>query len=63
LQEFRTLRSYERSPKTGYDYKAFKVEGADFVGYVIALVVVCHEDHAEYFEPSFFSVSRAPGTL
>src|ERR1051326_8377775 len=35
--------------------KVYKVEGTDFVGYVAALMVACHEDEGEYHAPSFFS--------
>jgi hypothetical protein len=43
------------SPSFGKDVKIFRVKGMDFLGYVAALVVACHEDEGEYYDPSFFS--------
>ena len=34
--------------------KIFIVEGNEFVGYVAALGLWCHEDDGEYYEPSYF---------
>lgn len=63
LDELRTLPSHRGGwAESGSDLKFFKIGGADFVGYVVALVVFCHEDDGEYCEPSFFDVSRIPGT-
>jgi hypothetical protein len=31
------------------------VKGVDFLGYVAALMALCHEDEGEYDAPSFFS--------
>ncbi len=35
--------------------KVFMVEGANFVGYVAALIALAQEDEGEYDEPSFFA--------
>ena|SRR6266478_5003521 len=35
--------------------KLFIVRGSDFLGYVVAAIVVCHEDEGEYHEPSYFA--------
>lgn len=35
--------------------KAFRIQGADFVGYVLAIVVAYHEDEGEYDDPSHFA--------
>ena len=35
--------------------KVYRVEGADFLGYVAASMVACHEDEGEYYDPSFFA--------
>jgi hypothetical protein len=59
--EVPTLHDFRRSPQTGYDYKIFVIKGVDFVGYVVALLALCHEDNGEYYEPSFFSLSKVPG--
>jgi hypothetical protein len=37
------------------DVKVFKIQGSDFVGYVAALIALCHEDEGEYDDPSFFA--------
>lgn len=48
------------SPHLGLDVataqsrKIFVVRGSDFVGYVIAGVVVWHEDEGDYSDPSYF---------
>ena len=34
--------------------KVFTVQGRDFVGYVVALVVFSHQDEGEYYDPSVF---------
>jgi hypothetical protein len=52
IQRLCTLR---QSPSLGKDVKVFTVQGADFVGYVAALIVLCHEDEGEYHDPSFFA--------
>jgi hypothetical protein len=54
-EEIRTLCSLRQSPSFGKSTKVFKVQGSDFLGYVAALIVVCHEDGGEYDDPSFFS--------
>ena len=54
-EEFRTLCSLRPSPCFGKSTKVLKVQGSDFLGYVAASVVVCHEDEGEYDDPSFFS--------
>jgi hypothetical protein len=51
--DIRKLSPLRQSP-FGEDVKLFTVEGADFVGYVAALVALSHEDNGEYNEPSFF---------
>jgi hypothetical protein len=48
------LCSLRPSLSLGKDRKVFKVQGLDFVGYVAALIAVCHEDEGEYDAPSFF---------
>ena len=35
--------------------KIFKIQGNDFVGYVVALIALSHEDEGEYDAPSFFA--------
>jgi hypothetical protein len=35
--------------------KIYAVKGTDFLGYVAALTIGCHEDEGEYDTPSFFS--------
>jgi len=52
IQRLCTLR---KSPSFGKDVKVFTVQGADFVGYIAALVALCHEDEGEYHDPSFFA--------
>jgi len=53
--DVRKLCSLRASPSFGKDVKVFKVQGADFLGYVAALIVVSHEDEGEYSDPSFFA--------
>ena len=53
-EEVRMLCSLRLPPSLDKDLKAFKVQGTDFLGYVTALIVVCHEDEGEYDDPSFF---------
>lgn len=50
----KNLCSLRQSFVPGTDRTVFKVEGADFVGYVTALIAVYHEDEGEYHDPSFF---------
>jgi hypothetical protein len=52
--DVRQLCSLRKSPSFDKDVKVFKVQGTDFVGYVAALIVFCHEDEGEYHDPSFF---------
>jgi hypothetical protein len=53
--EVRQLCILRESPRFGKDVKVFTVKGSDFLGYVAALIAVCHEDEGEYDDPSFFS--------
>ena len=53
--DIRKLCTLRQSPSFGKDVKVFTVQGPDFVGYVAALIVLCHEDEGEYHEPSFFA--------
>lgn len=55
--DVRTLCSLWQSPSFK-DIKVFRVKGKDFLGYVAALTVACHEDDGEYNTPSFFSKSN-----
>lgn len=43
-----------RPPRFDHGDRVFRIEGPDFVGYVVALLALCHEDDGEYFDPSFF---------
>jgi hypothetical protein len=49
-----------RQGSLGKDMKVFLVEGADFVGYVAALIALVHEDDGEYYDPSFFTTKLPP---
>jgi len=42
-------------PSMGSDLKYLQIQGVGFLGYVMALIVVWHEDSGEYDEPSFFA--------
>jgi hypothetical protein len=53
--DVRQLCSLRKSLSIGKDAKVFKVQGSDFIGYVTALIAVCHEDEGEYHDPSFFA--------
>jgi hypothetical protein len=53
--DIQKLCSLRKSLSFGKDVKVFKVQGIDFLGYVIALIVVSHEDEGEYDDPSFFA--------
>ena len=53
--EVQKLCSLRQPLSFSKDVKVFKVQGDDFMGYVAALIVVCHEDEGEYNDPSFFS--------
>jgi|SRR5947209_3708 hypothetical protein len=53
-EDARKLCSLRQSLSFGKDVKVFKVQGIDFVGYVAALIVFCHEDEGEYNDPGFF---------
>lgn len=52
------LCTLRKSPSFGKDVKFFTVQGADFVGYIAALIALCHEDGGEYYEPSFFAPQK-----
>lgn len=54
----RKLCNLRKSQSPGGGVKVFMVQGKDFVGYVAALVVLCHEDDGEYNGPSFFSPKK-----
>jgi hypothetical protein len=56
--DVRQLCSLRKSPSFDKDVKVFKVQGTDFVGYVAALIVFCHEDEGEYHDPSFFDPKK-----
>jgi hypothetical protein len=51
----RKVCSLRKSLPLDHGRKLFMVRGTDFVGYVAALLVACHEDEGEYHEPSFFA--------
>ena len=53
--DIRRLCNLRKSLSFGKDVKVFKIQGTDFLGYVTALIVVCHEDEGEYNDPSFFA--------
>jgi len=53
--DIRKLCTLRQSPSFGKDVKVFTVQGADFVGYIAALIALYHEDEGEYHEPSFFA--------
>jgi hypothetical protein len=59
-EEVRRLQAFKPSLKTGYYYRFYKVKSVDFAGYIVALVVGCHEDNGEYYEPGFFDYSNPP---
>lgn len=44
-----------RRSQFGEEIKIFTVQGADFMGYIAALIALCHEDEGEYNTPSFFA--------
>ena len=56
--EARKLCNLGRSLSFGKNVKVFKIQGNDFVGYVAALIALCHEDEDEYDDPSFFAESN-----
>lgn len=51
----RRLCNLRQSPSFSKDVKIFKIQGSDFIGYVAALIALCHEDEGEYDDPSFFA--------
>jgi hypothetical protein len=53
--QIRKLCSLRESASFNHGVKVYMVKGMDYLGYVAALVVACHEDEGEYDEPSFFS--------
>ena len=53
--EIRKLCTLRQPPLFEKDVKVFTVQGAGFVGYVAALITLCHEDDGEYNEPSSFA--------
>ena len=53
--EVRILCTLRKSPSFEKDVKVFKLQGEDFLGYVAASAVFCHEDEGEYYDPSFFA--------
>jgi hypothetical protein len=55
--DIRQLCTLRKSPSLNSGDKVFKVQGVDFLGYIIALIAVCHEDEGEYDDPSFFAES------
>ena len=54
-RDIRELCGLLNSQSLAKGVKVFKLQGIDFLGYVAALIVVCHEDEGGYYEPSFFS--------
>jgi hypothetical protein len=56
--DIRRLCTSRQSPSFGKDLKVFTVQGSDFVGYIAALIALCHEDEGEYHEPSFFAPKK-----
>jgi hypothetical protein len=55
-EETLKLRDLRKSPTLYNREKVFTVQGTDFVGYVVALIAVPHEDEGEYSDPSFFDL-------
>lgn len=53
--EVRILCTLRKTPSLQKDVRVFKLQGKDFLGYVAALAVFCHEDEGEYYDPSFFA--------
>src|SRR5215831_5289943 len=46
--EIRQLCTLRKLVSVGKDAKIFKVQGSDFLGYITALIAVCHEDEGDY---------------
>lgn len=53
--DIRKLCTLRQLPSFDKDIKVFTVQGADFVGYIAALIGLTHEDEGEYSDPSFFA--------
>jgi len=56
--DIRKLCTLRQSPSFGKDVKVFTVQGAGFIGYIAALIALCHEDEGEYNEPSYFAPKK-----
>jgi len=56
--DIRKLCTLRQSLSFGKDVNVFMVQGADFVGYIAALIALCHEDEGEYYDPSFFAPKK-----
>ena len=49
------MKVLDCSSVVGGHRKLFLIRGSDFEGYVVAGIVVWHEDQGEYHEPSYFA--------
>jgi len=54
-EDVRQLCTLRKVAPAGKDVKVFRVQGRDYLGYVSALIVLCHEDDGDYHDPSFFA--------
>jgi len=56
--EVRQLCGLRKTASRDANARVFKVQGSDFLGYVTALLAVCHEDEGEYDDPSYFATNN-----
>jgi hypothetical protein len=56
--DIRRLCTLRQIPSVEKDVKVFMVQGRDFIGYIAALIALCHEDEGEYHDPSFFTPKK-----
>lgn len=63
VEDLEQLPSQRKTMSLRNGAKVFVMKGNEFVGYVVALGVWCHEDEGEYYDPSFFLTNIRNGVV
>jgi hypothetical protein len=62
-EDLERLSVLRKATSLRHGAKIFVVKGKEFVGYVVALGIWCHEDEGEYYDPSFFATCIHHGVV
>lgn len=62
-EDFERISILRKAASLRHQEKVFILRGGDFVGYVVALGIWCHEDEGEYYDASFFPTCIRHGVV